>query len=183
MDIMLPVWSDLLTSLNHGGETLLLFCLCQKDRINCHSTHLAACGLVSGHSHSPQTICGSGMVSGLCLTPRVLIQQFPQTSLNMKYRVKPDSCSKSFPSCGHNRRPRPCLRILSDSAGVRQEDYVCLDFHTISFCMIPHWTTETMDQVKTNAVEAEAGNSHPVCCNNNLCIFLRSQQENPSGEN
>lgn len=123
-----------------------MFCPCQKDKINSHSPHLAACGLVSSDSHSPQTICGSRMVSGLCLTPGVLIQRSPQTSLNMKYHVKPDSCSKPFPSCGYIRRPRPCLRILSDfsNAGVRWEDYVCLDFHTVSFCTIPHWMAETL---------------------------------------
>ena len=52
-----------------------------------------ASGVVSGHSHSPQTILGSGMVFGLCLTPRALTQQFPQTSLNMKHRVTPGSFS------------------------------------------------------------------------------------------
>lgn len=75
------------------GKPSFCFCPCQRDKTKSCNSHLAACGLVSGHYHSPQAICGSGMVSRLCLTPRVLIQQFPPTSLNMKYRVKPDSFS------------------------------------------------------------------------------------------
>lgn len=95
------------------GKPSFCFCPCQRDKTKSCSSHLAACGLVSGHYHSPQAICGSGMVSRLCLTQRVLIQQFPPTSLNMKYRVKPNSFSKSFTFLRLCQMSLPmCYRIL-----------------------------------------------------------------------
>lgn len=72
----------------------------------------------------------------------------------MKCNVKPDSCSKPFPLCGHIRRPSPCLTTLQDFFKRRSktwEDDVCLDFHNISVYIVLRCTAETLDQENTNA--------------------------------
>lgn len=50
-------------------------------------------------------------VSGLCIIPGVLSQQFSQTPLNMKDHVNPDSCSQPFPSCGYVIHPHQSQSI------------------------------------------------------------------------
>lgn len=59
----------------------------------------AASGPVSGRSHSPQTISGSGM---FFLDYAFLRVSYSQTSLNMKHRVE---------FCGRIKCPRLCLRL------------------------------------------------------------------------
>lgn len=114
------------------------------------------------------------MVSGLCLTPRVPIQQFRQTSLNNEmYRVKPDSRSKAFPGCGHIKRSHPRLRSLSDfsNAGLRR-------------MITSVWISTLFHSVPDHAgrqrlwVRVEVGNSHLVHCHN---LFIISAIGNPWG--
>lgn len=120
-----------------------------------------------GNHHSPQAICGSAMVSRLCLTPKVLTQQFPPTSLNMKRRVEPDSFSLHFTRSACVAYPHFSNSKVGRGVGGGHGSCVHLDFCTVSLRYV--FTTQ-------GCTQAGVGNSRPTRRNN---IFrhslLRSQ--------
>lgn len=113
-----------------------------------------------GNHHSPQAICGSTMVSRLCLTPKVLTQQFPPASRNMKCRVQPDSFSQRLPRSACVTHPHFSNSKVGRGMGERKS-YVRLDFCTVSLRYVFFFFLQRRAVIKV-------GNSRPTRRNNML---------------
>lgn len=160
-NLLLRLWNVVV------GKLSFLFCPGQKDKINSCSPHLAACGLLSGRSLSPQTICGFG--NGFWIMPYTNISYSAVSSNIPKYEV---SCrawqfAQTFSTLWSYGTPSPMSQNI-----VRL--FKCWSKMTSGF-------PQRLILYRTMLYRSKdwAGNSHPVRCNNNL---LRSQSGNPRGE-
>lgn len=141
------------------GKLSFLLCPRQKDKINSHSSHLAACGLLSGRPLSPQTICGSG--NGFWIMPYTKTSYSAVSSNIPKYEV---SCPawQFAQSVFHQPKSQSYCQTF------KMLDDVCGFFTPSHSVAYGRWMVETVGEVKFYSGRSwkfprGTLKSHPLC--------------------